>query len=432
MKKSVFTKLCFLIALFYFSAMTTYAQINPLDKVKDKTTNRVDNKVDNGIDKGLDKVEGVFKKKDKSDKTKDGDTEETKEEAESDTKTTTTTDTKAKDNPEFKSYSKYDFIPGSEILFYEDFSQDAVGDFPALWTTDGTGEVQTTNTFPGKWLYFSGTDNTFCLMKDLVLPENFIIEFDIVPTSPLDDLDALSFNFAMYKSTEDWLDNTSYPGTAGFKFHANFYNMWLKGYAPDKEFIASENNTGIMKNKELTHVIFWIQKRRVRIYSGGQKLIDGPTALPENASYNRLRFSMWDCQGKHFISNIKITTAAPDMRSKLLTEGKLVSYGCYFDSGSSTLKAESYGTIKEIAAVLTENPTVKIKIVGFTDSDGDDATNLELSKKRAIAVKEALNKDFAIDNSRLETDGKGETEAIAPNTTAEGKAKNRRVEFIKL
>jgi OOP family OmpA-OmpF porin len=82
--------------------------------------------------------------------------------------------------------------------------------------------------------------------------------------------------------------------------------------------------------------------------------------------------------------------------------------------------------------VLIENPAVKIKIVGHTDSDGDDAANLALSKERANAVKASLIKEFEIDKSRMETDGKGESEPVAPNTSLEGKAQNRRVDFIKL
>jgi outer membrane protein OmpA-like peptidoglycan-associated protein len=87
---------------------------------------------------------------------------------------------------------------------------------------------------------------------------------------------------------------------------------------------------------------------------------------------------------------------------------------------------------KDIAAVLTENAGVKIKIVGHTDSDGDDAKNLDLSKRRAASVKSELSKTFGIDASRIETDGKGETQPIAPNDTPSNKAQNRRVEFLKL
>jgi outer membrane protein OmpA-like peptidoglycan-associated protein len=120
------------------------------------------------------------------------------------------------------------------------------------------------------------------------------------------------------------------------------------------------------------------------------------------------------------------------MRNKLLTEGKLVSYGIYFDVNSDKLKPESSGTINEIATILKENPTVKIKIVGHTDSDGDDKANLDLSKRRAVSVKNALVKNFNIDAVRIETDGKGESEPVAPNDNGTNKALNRRVEFIKL
>jgi outer membrane protein OmpA-like peptidoglycan-associated protein len=88
--------------------------------------------------------------------------------------------------------------------------------------------------------------------------------------------------------------------------------------------------------------------------------------------------------------------------------------------------------LKGIAATLAENPTVRVKIVGHTSNDGDANANLVLSKQRAAAVKNALVKDFGIDGSRLETDGKGGAEPVDRGTTPEAKANNRRVEFIKL
>jgi outer membrane protein OmpA-like peptidoglycan-associated protein len=120
------------------------------------------------------------------------------------------------------------------------------------------------------------------------------------------------------------------------------------------------------------------------------------------------------------------------MRSKLITEGKLVSYGIYFDVNKDVVRSESFGTIKQIADVLKENADVKIKIVGHTDSDGDDKSNLDLSKRRAASVKSVLVKEFGIDASRIETDGKGENEPVAKNDSVINKALNRRVEFIKL
>ncbi len=82
--------------------------------------------------------------------------------------------------------------------------------------------------------------------------------------------------------------------------------------------------------------------------------------------------------------------------------------------------------------MLKENEAVKIKIIGHTDSDGDDSKNMELSKKRAESVKNTLANDYEISSARVEIDGKGESVPIGKNDTPEGKAQNRRVEFIKM
>jgi len=133
-----------------------------------------------------------------------------------------------------------------------------------------------------------------------------------------------------------------------------------------------------------------------------------------------------------YLGNIKAATGLPDTRHKLIDEGKFSTTGILFDLNSATIQPSSYGVIKEIATALKENPSVKIKVTGHTSSDGDDKANLELSKKRAAAVKDLLVSEYGIDANNIETDGKGETQPIADNKTKEGKAQNRRVEFIKL
>jgi outer membrane protein OmpA-like peptidoglycan-associated protein len=121
-----------------------------------------------------------------------------------------------------------------------------------------------------------------------------------------------------------------------------------------------------------------------------------------------------------------------DIRTKLITEGKLVSYSIYFDSNSDLVKPESYPALQGIAVVLAENPAVRVRIVGHTDSDGIDAANLALSKRRAASVKNELSKNFGVDASRMETDGKGGNQPVAPNDSPANKALNLRIEFIKL
>lgn len=190
-----------------------------------------------------------------------------------------------------------------------------------------------------------------------------------------------------------------------------------------KDFLISKNTK--------YHIAFWVQKQRLRLYINENKVFDVPKGMPEGFKYNILRFEMGG-ESSPLISNFRVAAGLPDMRNKLITEGKLVTYGIYFDVNSDKIKPESFGTLKGIAAVLNETPDVKVRIFGHTDSDGNDAANLDLSKRRAASVKNELSKNFAIDASRMETDGKGESEPVAPNDNLTNKALNRRVEFIKL
>lgn len=328
------------------------------------------------------------------------------------------------------SYSNYDFIPGDQVLFFEDFSQAKIGDLPALWASNGSGEVKTVNVAEGKWFHMNGEDASYCFTKSIKFPDNFIMEFDFIPDADYTDGSILTF----YQETETReLNDELYPGVKGLHIVIGSEIWETKGYDIEKEdWLTGQGKKAIVEKEKVNHIIIWVQNRRVRIYHKGEKVVDMGTNIYAGTKFNRFRFSGWDRASLPYISNIKITTAAPDTRNKLLTEGKLITYGIYFDSGKDIVKPESYGTIKDIASVLKENPDLRVKITGHTDSDGDDAMNLDLSKRRANNVKQYLVKEFQIDQNRIETDGKGESEPIIDNSSSENKAKNRRVEFIKL
>jgi outer membrane protein OmpA-like peptidoglycan-associated protein len=436
------TRLFFLfLSVFCFVVLTDInAQINLKQKIKDKVTERADKVTDEAIDKTLDKVEEGAKDavdgKDENEKAEAKEGEEKEEKPSKANNNEKEQPSEAKGNvqeqPTLQSSSKYDFVPGDKILLFEDFSQDAVGDFPALWTTNGSGEVNTVNLSPGHWFHLLAAGVVYQLEKPFDFPENFIFEFDVIPDRQPDYGDA-SFEINFFNAESNDLDRGIFPGVGGVKIICSEESWEVRGYDEG----AANMTDGftyiapIQKGK-LNHLIIWVQKRRVRIYHLGQKAVDLPTALNTGQKLNHLRFSLWSCGGFPYITNLRFTTAAPDVRSKLLTEGKLVCYGIYFDVNSDKVKPESYGSLNEIANVLKENPTVKINIVGHTDSDGDDAANLDLSKRRAASVKNELAKTFGIDASRIQTDGKGESQPVAPNDTPANKAKNRRVEFIKL
>jgi outer membrane protein OmpA-like peptidoglycan-associated protein len=182
------------------------------------------------------------------------------------------------------------------------------------------------------------------------------------------------------------------------------------------------------------HVAIWRQKERCRIYFNEEKVSDLPKALAPNAKFNNILYFIpsADDDNSYCVSNLRLAVGVPDTRKKILEQNKWVTHGILFDVNSADIKPESYGTLKEMATVLKDYADLKVKIVGHTDADGSDAANLDLSKRRAASVKASLAKEFGIDESRMETDGKGESEPIDKNDNAAGKANNRRVEFIKI
>lgn len=415
-----------------------YAQvINPGRVLKNQSTNRANSKVEEGIDAGFNKIEegvgGLLKKKKQNENETAGPDNQAEDEHGENEQEAGPSATPQNQQPKLVSTTQYDFVPGDKVLYYEDFSQDAIGDFPALWTSNGGGEVKTVNIAPGNWLHMNGENAVYCYIHQLEFPENFIIEFDIIP----DDEYSYGMQFSLYKDYPDnakELNDELYPGEGGLHIRLKKNGWETRGYRNESGFdnIDGQASRNPVLAEQVNHVIMWVQKRRVRIYHQGAKVLDVPTNIHPVTTFNRFRFSGWDSYSWPMISNFKITTASPDTRSKLITEGKLVTYGITFDVNKADIKPESYGTLKSIADVLKENAEVRVTITGHTDSDGDDKMNLELSKRRAEAVKKELATTFGIEASRLETEGAGESKPVAPNDSPVNKAQNRRVEFIKI
>lgn len=335
-----------------------------------------------------------------------------------------------------KTYSKYDFVPGERIIWYEDFAPDAVGDLPDKWNTNGAGETVTLEGKTGHW--FMLTQKGF-YMPDGVdsLPENFTLEYDMLTDRPVHSWGIFSAlaELKNRNKPEEWQSaNNSFslnilPGGEGLGSCS--YNRRKMG---EGEAATSTQITYFKDISKPVHVAFWRQKERLRVYINEDKVWDVPKAIVPEAKLNSLIFFIQLTDGNwHFlIGNLRLAVGAPDARNKILNQNKWVTHGILFDVNSANIKPESYGTLKEMAAVLKENPDLKVKIVGHTDADGNDAANLDLSKLRAASVKAMLAKEFGIDESRMETDGKGESEPIDKNDNSAGKANNRRVEFIKI
>ncbi len=340
----------------------------------------------------------------------------------------------AQNATDIKAFSKYDFVPGAKVVAFYDFMGDAIGDFPSGWDTNAAAEVVTIEGKPGRWLMFT-KGGVFVPDVGPALPENFTFEFDLLASKPFKYGTVISTSIAE-------LSNVKQP--AGWHGANNRFTFTAhpKGASSSDRRQDGVGEAAVQvqiepfeaKNDGVAHVAIWRQKERVRVYFNEQKVWDVPKAMVPGGKYNSIIFYIHDAGPDflYYMSNVRLAVGAPDTRNKLMTEGKWVTHGILFDVNSDRIRGESYGTLKEIASVLNENPGLKVKIIGHTDSDGDATANLDLSKRRAAAVKSTLAAEFGIDAARMATDGLGETQPADTNDTAAGKANNRRVEFVKM
>ena len=134
---------------------------------------------------------------------------------------------------------------------------------------------------------------------------------------------------------------------------------------------------------------------------------------------------------RYYIKNFRLAEGGVKYYDRFLQDGKIVANGIRFDVNKATLKPESMGVLNEIYKLMTKYPEINFSVEGHTDSDGDHEFNQTLSEKRADVVMRQLIA-MGIAEKRLTAKGFGESKAVDTNDTPEGKANNRRVEFVKM
>lgn len=426
--------------LFYLAALTLLpfmgtAQLKGLmkrvqTKVENKVAQRIEKRVDTGVENAMDEVEGKGQKK-TADNPSNGKSEDS-----------------PKVNQGIKAYSKFDFVAGEQIIYSNDFGADKEGELPIGWNTNGNGVVAKFPSLKNTWVQFYQNSMYLTDNKD-TLSENYTIEFDLLfrRENPKAAFPQIVFGILASGdlSTTDNSLLKDYTLNAAVELKIQPYDnngshMHLETFSDRKKYLNTDiKKTGHLQNyfNSPVHISMQVQKERLRIWMNEEKLYDLPKAIPAGTIMNQLFFEVKRYGGPneevgYAVSNIKIAKGLPDTRHKLMEEGKFSTTGIQFETNSAAIKAESTGVLKEVADLLKKFSDINILVVGHTDSEGSDAANLELSKKRAQAVKDFFNAEFGIDPARISTDGKGEKEAVADNSTREGKAQNRRVEFIKL
>ena len=435
--KKLITVLVFMVFNQLSFAQETTVGERVIKNAKDKTYSRGEQKSDETVDKALNKVEegitGLFKKKDKKKKKEEAEQQEESSEQSAEESQESQSQPLSSKKP-VKSNSKFDFVAGEKELYFDNFDRLAVGDFPAEFNTNASGEIVNIDGQSVKWL--SMTKNGAFIPDNIKnLPENFTLEFEVgINADPTNNYPGFGLNFTTEQDNL-MLERFFSKGISVIYLHPGAATCSVQitpsnGSEVNNEIPMPQWN--VRTNDNFVKVSIWRQKGRIRVYVNEDKLVDIPRFFTENKAYDFAFFRSFFGDCEVYLTNIRYAVAGADTRNKLITEGRFVTNGILFDVNSDNIKPESGTVLKEMATTLQENPTVRVKIIGHTDNDGADAANLTLSQKRAAAVKTALSSFYGIDANRMETDGKGESQPLNKNATSAEKAQNRRVEFIKL
>ncbi|MDZ7604458.1 MAG: OmpA family protein [Cyclobacteriaceae bacterium] len=326
------------------------------------------------------------------------------------------------------------FFPEGNVIFSEDFSPDSQGDFPSRWETNAGGEVILINETKALRMYPNG----IYIAEHAALPDNYALDFEFT-TANLDYKGLSGSGFFVELVNEKSFAKTT---EAGARFG---FSLWAGSSQPDKISVENwgknvakiQNSVNYKMADRLNGTIRFtvvVNGKRLRVFIDNEKALDLPSLLQSDAGrYFRFSLRGTDNSMQHIaaISNIKITEEGEDLRSMLL-KGGFSTTKILFNSGSDQIKPESYEFLQKVGKALNEEPSLRIMVVGHTDSDGDEVANMNLSKSRAASVANYLIDYTGVEKDRLLTQGMGENEPVADNTTTDGKAQNRRVEFQKL
>ena len=343
------------------------------------------------------------------------------------------------------SYNKTDFVPGDEIIFDDNFEGERIGEFPMSWDLlDGyaeTAQQQGRNVIA---FTDNGLGQVMPLMKKKWdwLPEVFTVEFDLY-VAPMNSGDEEGTTLEMNLYFGDRGDDSYYNASSYVRFwyrEDGSCNLTWNLLKPDgdnqssgeKMLGLSPGNSDYLEKDnpvvagEWNHFAFSFNKRAFKGYVNGVRMIN----VPAMKAPGYLFFASGAFYRYTGLSNVRIAQGAVPLYDRLTADGKIVSYAITFETGKADLKPESIVEINRVAKLMQEHPELAFEVQGHCDNTGTDAVNDPLSQQRAETIVNALVKQ-GIAQSRLTPVGKGSHSPIAPNDTAEGRAKNRRVEFVK-
>lgn len=330
-------------------------------------------------------------------------------------------------------YSKSDFVRGDEVIFEDNINAEQLGEFPSQWDLiEGSLEVAQLN---GEKVIMAQQVHDWItpLFEDMTnyLPEKFTLEFDFWSELSEDGINIYEVFFhekSNYHSRDFQAIEVDAEGRPEYD-----YVRWVYLVKAGDDY---DERSGQFDNPEIqpnawNHFALSFNKRAMKVYINGTRVANIPNTVQPNSFSIRFRGDGIGRMAHPSIKNIVLAKGAVPLYDRMMSEGKFITYGITFDVGKAVIKPESMGEITRIVKLMQENPTLKFSVEGHTDSTGSASNNQKLSEDRAKAIVDKLVEN-GIARDRLTSVGKGQNSPIADNSTDEGRAKNRRVEFVKL
>ena len=322
-----------------------------------------------------------------------------------------------------KVWANYDFIPGQRTLFYTDFTDEEVGNFPRrLQFKTGSMEVVELD---GQRALKASDPSGLVIPLPETLPPRFTVEIDVINRN---SMSTAAHTIKIYGGIAAKTDVDQEHTRAAYG-HLG-WDVMGGGTQTQASFTSTEAES--FKGQPVSVRILG-DGAYLKLYADGRRLANIP-----NADFMRGKGIFLALEGRDsesdavYVTRIRVAESQKTVYDALSATGRWATQGILFETGKSMLKPESAPTLKEIAVALTQHPDLRLRIEGHTDNVGGTDANKRLSDARALAVKDALVKDHRIDAARLETTGMGDTKPVADNGTAEGRSSNRRVEVVKL
>lgn len=436
-KNFLFAAILLFISTSIFSQVDLGRVVNrSKDRTERKIERRIERRIDKAVDNALDEIESGGTKSESQ--TSSSTFEENKTGTTSATETSTQVQAENENiqhNAPERVWNTFDFVPGDVIIFEDNLEGERNGEFPSKWDLVN-GSVENANFDGENVIMFIRTNSNsdggiVPLMKNSAedyLPDEFTIEFDAYFDSHNRTYRVLFYDGKNQRNLNRRLNSGSNSANDRVRITRNsaIFGNTTNYYPGFGESSTDDRNRSTPGWRRIS---ISFNKRALKVYIDEARVLNIP-----NMGYNPLGITLayHNPTGDHigYIKNIRIAEGAVPLYDRFLTDGKIITTGIRFDVAKASLRPESMGVINEIYTLMTKHPELKFSVEGHTDSDGNAESNQKLSEDRALTVMNQLI-SMGINKDRLTHKGFGQTQPIAENTTAEGKAQNRRVEFVK-